>query len=76
MLTAQDHMPDTNPVLSYSQYAGPDGKIPTRKFEDIVEQYRSSLSESTIRKLLQYADTNKDGYITKEELERFVRVIL
>ncbi|CAK8682159.1 unnamed protein product [Clavelina lepadiformis] len=55
----------------FDQYAGPDGKIPTRKFEDIVEQYRSSLSESTIRKLLQYADTNKDGYITKEELERF-----
>ncbi|XP_076810907.1 rhomboid-related protein 2-like [Clavelina lepadiformis] len=55
----------------FDQYAGPDEKIPTRKFEDIVEQYCSSLSESTIRKLLQYADTNKDGYITKEELERF-----
>nr|XP_002130870.1 rhomboid-related protein 2 [Ciona intestinalis] len=54
----------------FDQYVGPTGEIPVSKFEDIVEEYRKSLSEATIRKLLNYADKNKDGYITKQELLR------
>nr|CAB3265566.1 rhomboid-related protein 2 [Phallusia mammillata] len=57
----------------FDQHTGSDGRIQVSKFEDIVETYRSTLSEATIRKLLQYADKNKDGYITKEELIRLDR---
>lgn len=59
-----------------TQHAGSDGRIPVNRFEDIVEMYRTTLSESTIRKLLQYADKNKDGYITKEELVRLVGLVV
>ena len=58
------------------QYAGSDGRIPVASFADIMEKYRSSLSETTIRKLLEYADKNKDGYITKEELSQLVSELM
>ncbi|XP_077975663.1 rhomboid-related protein 2-like [Styela clava] len=52
----------------FDKYAGSDGRIAVKHFLEIVEKYRTSLSEETIDKLLQYTDKNKDGYITKEEL--------
>lgn len=54
----------------FDQYCDESGRIHVQKFEDIVETYRTSLTEQTIRKLLNYADTNKDEYITKDELQR------
>lgn len=53
----------------FDQYAGSDGRIAVSSFAEIVEKYRRNLPEKTIAKLLLYADKNKDGYITREELD-------
>lgn len=54
----------------FGQYCDSNGRIPVRQFEDIVEKYRTSLSEQTIRKLLNYANTNRDEYISRDEIQR------
>jgi len=54
------------------QHSHANGQIPVQEFEDIVEKYRTSLPEATIRRLLEYTDKNKDGYISKEEIMRLV----
>jgi len=54
----------------FDQYCDHLGRIPVKRFEDIVEKYRTSLSEQTIRKLLNYANTNRDEYISKDEIQR------
>jgi len=52
----------------FNEYADSNGEIPVKRFGEIIETYRSSLSERTIQKLLRYADTNKDGFINKREI--------
>ena len=54
----------------FGQYCDRNGRIPVRQFEDIIEKYRTSLSEQTIRKLLNYANTNRDQYISRDEIQR------
>lgn len=52
----------------FDNHCNPDGKLPVAQFARIVEIYRETLSESTIRKLLDYGDKNKDGFISKTEI--------
>jgi len=52
----------------FDNHCNPDGRLPVAQFARIVEIYRETLSELTIRKLLDYADKNKDGFISKTEI--------
>jgi len=73
MPSAEDiELGETDHTLSwiFDQYVNSNGEIPVKKFGEIIEAYRSTLSERTIQKLLRYADTNKDGFISKQEIIR------
>ena len=52
----------------FDNHCNPDGQLPVSEFARIVEIYRDTLSETTIRKLLNYADKNKDGFISRAEI--------
>lgn len=58
--------------LFAEQYTDSSGRIAINTFEDIVEMHRESIPEKVIRKLLEHADKNKDGYITADELSKLV----
>ena len=58
----------------FLQYADNNGGIRVARFEDIIESHRTNLNEITIRKLLIYADDNRDGYISRNEMISLVNM--